>query len=46
MFEEVNDNKVAAPTMTINNNGQEDGKLVITGGELEILLDLISAVDY
>ena len=46
IVEEVNIDDVTPPTIIVNNNGQEDGKLVITEGEIENLLDLISAVDY
>lgn len=46
IVEEVNIDDVTPPIITVNNNGQEDGKLVITEGEVENLLDLISAVDY
>ena len=34
------------PTITINNNGQQDGELIVTEGGITNLLDLISATDY
>ena len=46
MVEEVNANNATPPTITINNNGQGDGKLVVTEGKVGNLLDLITAVDY
>ena len=38
MVEEVNANNATPPTITINNNGQGDGKLVVTEGKVGNLL--------
>ena len=46
IVEEVVEDIVTNPIITVNNNGQEDGKLIVTAGEADNLLDFVSAVDY
>ena len=46
IVEEVVEDIITNPIITVNNNGQEDGKLIVTAGEADNLLDFVSAVDY
>lgn len=46
IVEEVIAGNENPPTITINNNGQQDGELIVTEGSITNLLDLISATDY